>query len=80
MTATNRPAPSQTPAESPGRSRMPPLLVQLHRTIPPLWVGNGAMSLATGDAWPAVWGTAGACAIGALGLQAKDVTVVAAGQ
>ena len=40
----------------------------LHKVIPPLWVGNGAMSLAAGHPLPAVLGIAGTFALGALGL------------
>lgn len=63
-----RQASPRAPAVEARRSGMPPLILQLHRAVPPLWVGNGAMSLAAGNAWPAVWGTAGGLAIGALGL------------
>jgi ABC-2 type transport system permease protein len=37
--------------------------------VPFLWVGNGAMSLAMGNVWPAVLCSAGAFGIGALGLR-----------
>jgi ABC-2 type transport system permease protein len=40
-----------------------------HNYVPFLWVGNGAMSLAQGNAWPAVWGSAGAFLIGGWGLR-----------
>ncbi len=40
-----------------------------HHCVPFLWLGNGAMSLATGNAWPAVLGAAGASLIGGLGLR-----------
>jgi ABC-2 type transport system permease protein len=59
---------SQTPAAEVARPGIPPLVLRLHNAIPPLWVGNGAMGLAAGNAWPAAWGTAGALALGALGL------------
>jgi ABC-2 type transport system permease protein len=40
-----------------------------HKVVPFLWVGNGAMSLATGKIWPAVLSAAGGFGIGALGLR-----------
>ena len=40
-----------------------------NEAVPFLWVGNGAMSLANGNVWPAVLCSAGAFGIGALGLR-----------
>jgi ABC-2 type transport system permease protein len=40
-----------------------------HKAVPFLWVGNGAMSLATGNVWPAVLCAAGGFGIGTLGLR-----------
>jgi len=40
-----------------------------HKVVPFLWVGNGAMSLATGNVWPAVMGAAGGFLLGGLGLR-----------
>jgi hypothetical protein len=40
-----------------------------HHFVPFLWVGNGAMSLAQGNVWPAILGAAGGLGIGALGLR-----------
>lgn len=40
-----------------------------HKIVPFLWVGNGAMSLATGNALPAVLGAAGGFFLGGLGLR-----------
>jgi len=40
-----------------------------HKVVPFLWVGNGAMSLATGNALPAVLGAAGGFLLGGLGLR-----------
>jgi ABC-2 type transport system permease protein len=40
-----------------------------HKVVPFLWVGNGAMSLATGNVWPAILCTAGGFGIGTLGLR-----------
>ncbi|MCL5097143.1 MAG: hypothetical protein M1608_06385 [Candidatus Omnitrophica bacterium] len=47
---------------------LPPGFLSAHKFIPPLWVGNGAMALAEGNAWPALGGSLGAFAIGAMGL------------
>ncbi len=45
-----------------------PTLLWLHRTVPVLWVGNGAMHLAGGSAWPAALGLAGSLGLAVLGL------------
>lgn len=44
-------------------------LLAAQKLIPPLWVPLGAGALAEGRALPAVWGTLGCLAIGALGLR-----------
>ena len=44
-------------------------LLVAHKVVPFLWVGNGAMSLATGNVWPAVMGAAGGFLLGGLGLR-----------
>jgi hypothetical protein len=49
--------------------RLPPTVLAAHKYVPFLWVGNGAMSLAAGNVWPAVLGAAGAFGIGGLGLR-----------
>lgn len=49
--------------------RIPSVLLEAHKYVPFLWVGNGAMSLAQGSVWPAVLGAAGAIGIGGLGLR-----------
>jgi ABC-2 type transport system permease protein len=41
----------------------------VHKIVPVLWVGNGAMALATGSVWPAALGALGLFAAGALGLR-----------
>jgi ABC-2 type transport system permease protein len=41
----------------------------VHKVVPFLWVGNGAMSLGKGNVLPAVLGAAGAFCIGGLGLR-----------
>jgi hypothetical protein len=60
--------PIQPPTGRGAGSGIPPVVLLLHKAIPPLWVGNGAMSLAAGHPWPAILGTTGAFAIGGLGL------------
>jgi hypothetical protein len=44
-------------------------LLSVQKFIPPLWLPAGAQALAEGRAWPALFGTLGFCAIGALGLR-----------
>jgi ABC-2 type transport system permease protein len=48
---------------------LPQGILLANEAVPFLWVGNGAMSLATGNVWPAVLCSAGAFGIGALGLR-----------
>jgi hypothetical protein len=43
-------------------------LLWAHNVVPFLWVGNGAMRLASGSVWPATLGTAGALGLAGLGL------------
>jgi hypothetical protein len=60
----------QTQSER-GRSRMlgiPPVVLLAHGVVPPLWVGNGAMALAEGNALPALLAAAASFGIGGLGL------------
>jgi ABC-2 type transport system permease protein len=45
-----------------------PTVLLLHSVVPVLWVGNGAMHLASGGTWPAVLGAAGAFGLAGLGL------------
>ncbi len=65
----------QTEQQSPTRPRgrdkiiLPDGLLLAHKAVPFLWVGNGAMSLATGNVWPAVLGAAGGFLLGGLGLR-----------
>jgi len=40
-----------------------------HKVVPFLWLGNGAMSLATGNTLPAVLGAAGGFLLGGLGMR-----------
>jgi ABC-2 type transport system permease protein len=74
----NRPGRSHSPrqpekpieAQNPSgdASAMPPALIAAHKYVPPLWVANGAMGLAEGNAWPAVGGAMAAFLLGAAGL------------
>jgi len=60
----------QTQSER-GRSRMlgiPPVVLLAHGVVPPLWVGNGAMALAEGNALPALLAAAASFGIGGVGL------------
>ncbi|MBN2592716.1 MAG: hypothetical protein JXA81_04345 [Sedimentisphaerales bacterium] len=65
----------QSEQETPGETRkrekivLPQGLLIAHKVVPFLWVGNGAMSLATGNVWPAVLGAAGGFLLGGLGLR-----------
>jgi hypothetical protein len=65
----------QTDQKTPDESRegdklvLPYGLLVAHKMVPFLWVGNGAMSLATGNYWPAVLGAAGGFLLGGLGLR-----------
>ena len=47
---------------------IPPEVLAIHQYVPPAWVGNGALALASQNFWPAIWGTFGALAIGGLGV------------
>jgi ABC-2 type transport system permease protein len=65
----------QTEQQAPEQSRgddelvIPDGILLAHKAVPFLWVGNGAMSLATGNIWPAVLCAAGGFGIGTLGLR-----------
>ncbi|MGB2862494.1 MAG: hypothetical protein WBC05_04140 [Sedimentisphaerales bacterium] len=61
----------KTPDESRDSDKitLPHGLLVAHKVVPFLWVGNGAMSLATGNVWPAVMGAAGGFLLGGLGLR-----------
>ena len=65
--------PDQQQAESQSRERnkitIPQGVLMAHKVVPFLWVGNGAMSLATGNIMPAVLGAAGGFLLGGLGLR-----------
>jgi ABC-2 type transport system permease protein len=67
------PAATTTPAASENASdalskMLPPAYVSAHKYVPILWLPEGAMALADGNAWPAVWGSLGAFLLGAAGL------------
>ena len=66
--AQSEPQPKTPPAGRDGMNIGRAVLVA-HHCVPFLWVGNGAMSLAMGKAWPAFLGVAGASLIGGLGLR-----------
>ena len=61
----------QTPSHPRKRNKItiPDELLVAHKVVPFLWVGNGAMSLATGNVWPAVLGAGGGFLLGGLGLR-----------
>jgi len=61
----------QTPTPNRDRDKLalPNGFLVAHKVVPFLWVGNGAMSLATGNVWPAVMGAAGGFLLGGLGLR-----------
>ncbi|MEN6335294.1 MAG: hypothetical protein ABFE01_13675 [Phycisphaerales bacterium] len=56
------------PAGSPRKSEIPPGILLAHELVPPLWIGNGAMSLAAGNLTPSVLASAALFGIGGLGL------------
>lgn len=60
--ATRRP-------EGRDRKPLPNSVLLAHKVVPFLWVGNGAMSLGSGNVLPAVLASAGAFCIGGLGLR-----------
>lgn len=66
-------APSQEQGQAPtqeGPARgIPPIVLTVHRVVPFLWVGNGALALASGDVRPAVLAAIATFGIGALGLR-----------
>jgi hypothetical protein len=70
-TTQSAPTDEQTMArpDTPDKKTLPRVVLLAHHFVPFLWVGNGAMSLAQGNVWPAVLGTVGGFGIGALGLR-----------
>lgn len=53
----------------PPKPKWPPIIMHAHKAIPFLWVGQGALSLAEGQVWPALLGALGCFGLGALGLR-----------
>ncbi|MCP4260912.1 MAG: hypothetical protein GY774_25890 [Planctomycetes bacterium] len=70
-TTKSAPVDEQTTRRPEDRERkpLPNSVLFAHKVVPFLWVGNGAMSLGSGNALPAVLGAAGAFVIGGLGLK-----------
>ena len=58
------------------KPRLSPTVLTVHKCVPFLWVGNGAMALAGGNVLPAVLGAAGAFGIGGLGLRRAHKTTL----
>ena len=77
-TVKSAPLDEQATRQPVSRSRRPiPNAVLLaHKVVPFLWVGNGAMSLAGGNALPAVLSAIGAFGIGGLGLRRAYRTTI----
>ena len=72
----SRPAASESavePNEPMGDTQKPPVIgevaLTVHKAVPILWVGNGAMSAATGSLWAGILGALGMSGLGALGLR-----------
>lgn len=60
---------TQPEGNRPERPRgIPPAILLAHELAPPLWVGNGAMALATGNPLPALLAAAVSFGVGGLGL------------
>jgi len=68
-----RPVPSEQQSPDQSRNRdeidLPNGILLAHKLVPFLWVGNGAISLATGNVWPALLCAAGGFGIGTLGIR-----------
>ena len=77
-TVKSAPLDEQTTRRPVSRNRrpIPHAVLVAHKVVPFLWVGNGAMSLAEGNALPAVLGAAGAFCIGGLGLRRAYRTTI----
>jgi ABC-2 type transport system permease protein len=58
-----------TGPRSADKSNVGNMVLAAHNYVPFLWTGNGARSLAMGNVWPAVLGSAGMFLIGGLGLR-----------
>jgi ABC-2 type transport system permease protein len=66
--AINTNAPVAEQVDTGIHRRLPPAYIPVHQYVPPLWLPNGAMALAVGNPWPAIWGSLGALLLGAAGL------------
>jgi len=77
-TTKSAPLEEQTarPSEEPEIKSLPNSVLLAHKVVPFLWVGNGAMSLGSGNALPALLGAAGAFCIGGLGLKRAYRTTI----
>jgi hypothetical protein len=64
---TETQAQAETEEQAP-RTGIPPAILLAHKLAPPLWVGHGAMALATGNPLPALLAAAASFGIGILGL------------
>jgi hypothetical protein len=60
--------PASAQNSSSGHQRPASGFLEAHRYVPPLWVANGAMRLAEGNVWPAVWASMALAVMGAAGL------------
>ena len=69
VTETTEPQEPTEPTEPDRKTPIPKVLLVAHKVVPFLWVGNGAMSLAAGTAWPALAGAVGMIGLGALGIR-----------
>jgi hypothetical protein len=58
-----------THPQSSDKDALAHVVLAAHNYVPFLWTGNGAMSLAMGNVWPAVFGAAGMFLIGGWGLK-----------
>ena len=67
FTQTEQKAPDKT--QGGDKRTIPNAILLAHKAVPFLWIGNGAMSLAKGNVWPAVLCAAGGFGIGTLGLR-----------
>ncbi|HEX4646334.1 MAG TPA: hypothetical protein VH598_12085, partial [Verrucomicrobiae bacterium] len=61
-------APAQEPPKLGEKGWVPPGMLAAHYYVPVLWLPKGAMALAEGNAWPAIFGVLGGFLIGAAGL------------
>ncbi|MBN1806695.1 MAG: ABC transporter permease [Sedimentisphaerales bacterium] len=60
---------TKSPVENPPKKPLSDTFYVVHKVVPFLWIGYGAMSLHKGNILPALLGTAGMFCIGGLGLR-----------